>query len=424
MEPRIPRPGGPRVALLGLGTVGTAVATRLLDREWQEHVAARGIAVPRLVAIGVRDPGRPRGVTLPAELRRTDQVLALAADPDVDVVVELIGGTGIAADAVRAALRAARPVVTANKALLARQGRELEALARETGAALRFEAAVGGGIPVLAPLVEDLAGARIDGLRGILNGTTNHILTAMAQDGRDYEDVLDESRRLGYAELDPTTDVGGLDTADKLAILARLAFGGWPDVTAIRRAAPAWSGDAPAGITGVAVTDLRGAARVGLSIKLLAIAQRHDLGAALGVLPAAVRATSLMGATGGVTNVVEIAADPTGVVAFRGPGAGGPATSSAVLGDVLAVARGAGATWGALPTAGSLAVVDPLCAPSPWLVVSPDLVGAPLPHRLGEVALAADEEALVTRPLAIDDLRARMASADLRATAYPVLAEV
>ena len=419
-------PGAPlRVALFGLGGVGSAVAARLIDPAWQAGVAARGVLPPELVALGVRDPERPRGITLPDSVRRTDDLTALATDPGVDVIIELLGGTEVAGAVIRAAMAAGKQVVTANKMLLAKLGPSLELAARAAGIALRFEAAVGGGIPVLSPLVLDLAANHISAVRGIVNGTTNHVLTAMAQDGRAYQDVLAEAQARGYAEADPASDVEGHDAADKLAILTRLSFGGWPDVEALRRSVPTTSGDAPPGITGVRPVELARAADLGLAIKLVARAERRRDGAVwAAVTPVAVRAGSPLGSTWGVTNLVEIIAEPVGRVAFRGPGAGGPATSSAVLADVLAIARGEGSTWEPLPPAAEApAMVDDLEVERGWFFVADRLPGGQLPARLADLALARSEEAVVTRPMSLAALRYALIEAGVEATLYPVISE-
>lgn len=415
-----------RVALLGLGTVARPVAAHLVDPAWRGAILERGIAPPELVAVGVRDPERERGVALPEAVRRTDDLRALALDPEVDVVVELIGGTELAAEVTRAAVDAGRAVVTANKALLAAQGAALETRARATGARFRFEAAVGGGVPVLGPLVTDLAADRIAAVRGIVNGTTNHILTAMARDARGYADVLAEAQARGYAEADPTGDVEGADAVYKLAILVRLAFGAWPDPARIRRATVDTAGDARPGITGVRPVDLSGAARLGLAIKLVARAERDAEGTVrAAVTPMAVRATSPLGTTDGVTNLIEVVADPVGRVSFRGPGAGGPATASAVLGDLLALAGGRGSTWDGLSQAPPthLPVADDLAADHSWMFVAPD---AAVAHGLGELdqhVLARDDDAVVVRPMSLGGLRARLESLGIETRLYPVLAE-
>ncbi len=370
-----------RVGLLGLGTVGRAVAGALLDDRWRARVRARGGPELELVAVGVREPGRSRGLVLPASVDASDDLEALVARPDLDVVVELLGGLDPAERLVRSALEHGRAVVTANKALLAARGLSLEQLSRRTGAALRFEAAVGGGIPILTPLVRDLAATRIESVAGIMNGTTNHILTAMARDGVAYADALAEAQRMGYAEADPTADVEGLDAAAKLAILARLAFGVWLDPDAIPRALPAGMSSA-SGVTGVTAAAIAAAGERGLVIRLVARAQRGaDEAVHAWVWPVAVARASPIGATDGVTNIIEIEAEPVGRVWFRGPGAGGPATSSAVLADLLALARDEGSTWGTLPEATATATTTAAVGPTggsaglvrwtgPWLEVA------------------------------------------------------
>jgi homoserine dehydrogenase len=415
-----------RVALLGLGTVARPVAAHLVDPGWRQALVERGITPPELMAVGVRDPERARGVTLPHQVRRTDDLLALAADPEVDVVVELIGGTELAAEVTRVVIDAGRAVVNGNKALLAAEGAALETAARASGARVRFEAAVGGGIPVLGPLTTDLAANAIAAVRGVVNGTTNHILTAMARDARGYADVLAEAQARGYAEADPTGDVEGDDAAHKLAILVRLAFGAWPDTPRIRRSTVDTAGDASPGITGVRSMDLSGAARLGLAIKLVARAQRDAEGIVrAGVTPMAVRSTSPLGATDGVTNLIEIVADPVGRVSFRGPGAGGPATASAVLGDLLALARGAGSTWdGLLPAPPTrLPIADDLAADHSWMFVTPD---AAIARGLGELeqhVLARDDDAVVVRPMSLVGIRGRLEALGIETVLYPVLSE-
>ena len=425
MHPPVPPRPPLRVALLGLGNVARPVAARLVDPEWRAHVGRKGICAPELRAVGVRDPGRLRGLTLPDGIPVTDDMAAIVSDPDIDVVVELMGGTTEAGDLVRAAIAAGKQVVTGNKALLASAGPELEAAARQAGIALRFEAAVGGGIPVLGPLSTDLAANSIHAVRGIVNGTTNHILSAMARDARSYADVLAEAQARGYAEADPSVDVEGLDAADKLTLLTRLCFGVWPDPAALRRSAPRTRGDGAPGITGVTTAELGGAARLGLTIKLVARAELDRDGTLrAAVSPMAVRATSSLGSTDGVLNLVEVVADPVGRVSFRGTGAGGPATSSAVLGDLLALARGAGSTWEWLPPAtGPVAVADDLAGLGGWFFVAPELLIGTLPASLAEVVLAQDMEAFVVRSLALDSLRTRLGDLDIDVTIYPVLAE-
>jgi homoserine dehydrogenase len=259
-----------------------------------------------------------------------------------------------------------KSVVTANKHVIAHHGAELEAIARRTGATLRFEAAVGGGIPVLGPLAGDLAANRIDRVRGIVNGTTNFILSAMTDETAplDYASALAEAQRLGYAEADPSGDVEGLDAANKLVILARLAFDAWLDPAAIPTRPDGADGPAGPGITTVSLADQEEARAAGRIIRLIAAAARGDDDViTASVLPTALPRDSALGRTAGVRNRIEIDARPVGRVGFDGPGAGGPATSSAVLGDLIAVARGAGSTWGARPVASAWSGRDGIAAP-------------------------------------------------------------
>ncbi len=354
------RSGPLRVAVLGAGTVGREVVHGLLDP--QGELVERGSGF-ELVGIAVRDLERARtwGVAAAAGIAEsllTDAPAHLVAAPETDVIVELMGGDEPARMLIAAALGAGKSVVTANKHVIAHYGAELEAIARRTGAALRFEAAVGGGIPVLGPLSTDLAANRFVEVRGIVNGTTNFILTAMHQVGQGYAEALADAQEAGYAEADPTADVEGIDAANKLVILARLAFGAWLDPETIERAAPRndWTTASP-GITGVSAEDVAAATAANMVIKLVAQAQHrktrsgddHGIGAA--VVPTLVPAVSSLGRVSGTDNRIELQGNPIGQVAFEGPGAGGRATSSAVLADVLALARGAGSTWGALKAA-------------------------------------------------------------------------
>ncbi len=251
-------------------------------------------------------------------------------------------------------------MATANKHVIAHHGPELEALARETGAVLRFEAAVGGGIPLLGPIAGDLAGDRIARVRGIVNGTTNYMLTAMARDGRDYADVLLEAQAKGYAEADPTADVEGLDAVNKLVILARLAFGSWisPDAVSNRPGSVTGTPGSP-GITGVSAADVAALAAEGRTLRLIATTRLAQDGAIeASVVPTAVPAGSPFGRCDGVLNRVEVDADPVGRVAFEGPGAGGAAAAAAVLSDLVSIARGLGSTWaGAVRAEGGADVV-------------------------------------------------------------------
>ena len=354
------RSGPLRVAVLGAGTVGREVVRGLLDPQGMLVDRSPGL---ELAGVAVRDAGHPRarlkaiGAGIAEELL-TDAPAHLVASPDTDVVVELMGGDEPAHMLIAAALGAGKSVVTANKHVIAHYGAELEAIARRTGAALRFEAAVGGGIPVLGPLATDLAANRFVEVRAIVNGTTNFILSAMHQAGQGYAEALSDAQEAGFAEADPTADVEGIDAANKLVILARLAFGAWLDPETIERAAPRDDGlEKAAGITGVSAEDVAAAEAAGSVIKLIAQAQHRktrsgdDDRIAAAVVPSVVRAISSLGRVSGTDNRIELHGNPIGQVAFEGPGAGGRATSSAVLADVLALARGAGSTWGALKAA-------------------------------------------------------------------------
>ena len=347
-----------RVAVLGAGTVGGAVLRAFLERP--ERLCPDDGSPLVLAGVAVRDLARPRPFPIPAEVL-TDAPAHLVASPDVDVVVECMGGDEPARTLIAAALGAGKPVVTANKHVVAHHGPELEAIARRSRSALRFEAAVGGGIPVLTPLGADLASNSVARIRGIVNGTTNFILTAMARDGRTYEEALAAAQAAGYAEADPGGDVEGADAANKLVILARLAFGEWVRPEAVVVCPPTLGGLGRPGITGVTLAEIEGAAALGLAIKLVANAEagsvspgteegvRSEPDLRLSVLPTAVPLEDPLGRTDGVTNRIEVHAQPLGVIAFSGPGAGGEATASAILGDLLALARGGGSTWAGLP---------------------------------------------------------------------------
>jgi homoserine dehydrogenase len=345
--------------VLGAGTVGLEVI-RALTTDSDRLSPADGSTLV-LAGVAVRDLDRAQARGVPAAIL-TDAPAHLVASPEVDVIVEVMGGDEPARTLTAAALGAGKPVVSANKHVLAHHGPELEAVARRTGAALRFEAAVGGGTPLLGPLAVDLAANRIESLRGIVNGTTNHVLTAMTERGRPYADVLADAQAAGYAEADPSGDVDGDDAVNKLVILARLAFGSWLAPGSIERRPPTVAGPGRPGISGVSGDEVKAATAVGLTLKLVARARRLPDGTVgAGVLVTALAADDELARTGGVENRVEIDAVPVGRVAFAGPGAGGPATSSAILGDLIAIARGGSATWAGLPPAegpAGIAVAD------------------------------------------------------------------
>ncbi|MCP8939139.1 homoserine dehydrogenase [Alsobacter sp. SYSU M60028] len=318
-----------RVGIAGLGTVGAAVVGLL-----QRHAAAIAMRAGReirLTAVSARDRARDRGVDISAAEWHDDPV-ALARSGRVDCVIELIGGTeGRAKAAVEAALEAGKPVVTANKAMLARHGAALAALAEARGAALAFEASVAGGIPIVKTLRESLAGNEVSRVSGILNGTCNYILSRMEMEGLSFADVLADAQRLGYAEADPTFDVGGFDTAHKLAILTSLAFGTQIDADAIH----------VEGISAITPLDLAMAAELGYRIKLLGVAERTPSGIEQRVHPTMVPRSWPIAQVMGVTNAVNVHGDAVGELTLVGPGAGGAATASSVLSDLVDVARGA-----------------------------------------------------------------------------------
>lgn len=317
-----------RVALLGCGNVGAAVAEILGARS--EEIATRTGLRIELAGIAVGDPNRPRRPTLDTSLL-TDDAGALVARPDVDVVVELIGGLEPARTLVDAALRAGKPVVTANKVLIAQAGAELAEIASANSVDLLYEASVAGAIPVIRPLRESLAGERVLRVMGIVNGTTNYILTRMSDDGMDYADALAEAQRLGLAERDPSADVSGDDAAAKAAILAALAFGSDVLGTTVERE----------GITGVRAVDVDYASRLGYVVKLLAMAQLIDGGpdVSVRVYPAMVPVDHPLASVRGPFNAVFVEGEACGELMLYGRGAGGAPTASAVLGDLIDAAR-------------------------------------------------------------------------------------
>jgi homoserine dehydrogenase len=318
-----------KVGLAGLGTVGAAVIR--LIRENQASLAARCGRPVEVVAVTARSKAKDRGVDL-SSLRWASDPVALAGDPGIDVFVELMGGEGDPAKAaIEAALASGKAVVTANKALLARHGVGLSALAERNGVALNFEAAVAGAIPIIKTLREGLAGNSFSRVYGILNGTCNYILTRMEQESLSFQDCLKDAQRLGYAEADPTFDIEGFDTAQKLAILASIAFGTRVDSDAVY----------VEGISSIASADLEAAAALGYRIKLLGVAVKTDSGIEQRVHPTMVPKDSAIAQVMGVTNAVTVDAEGFPPLTLVGPGAGGAATASAVVADIGDVARGA-----------------------------------------------------------------------------------
>lgn len=374
-----------RVGLAGLGTVGASVVRLLVEnRESLTRRGGRSIELVRVASRSFKPDVGLGGAVFDTDLNSLDT-------PDVDVVVELIGGEGDARKLVETAIASGRHVVTANKALLAGCGNELFSAAREAGVALGYEASVAGGIPIVNALQKGLAANRLEALAGIVNGTSNYILTAMEEDGQDFANALAEAQRLGYAEADPTFDVEGIDAAQKLAILAALAFDTGIDAAGVH----------VEGISNVDVEDIRYARELGFSIKHLGIARRQEDGIEARVHPALVPESELLAKVSGVTNAVMVHGDAVGSTLHTGPGAGGMPTASAVVADLVELARG------------TLPVPTPAHARLPSLglagVVCPHYLKIPAIDQPGVFAEVADIlsrhrisiEAVIQRPQAI-----------------------
>lgn len=314
------------VGILGGGTVGGSLAKRLLDE--QQVIAAKSGITFEVRRVGVRDLNKPRGFEAVDGLL-TDDLGQVVDDPDIQLIVELMGGLDPAGSLVERALAAGKPVVTANKELMAARGFDLLKVAGSSGVSLLFEAAVGGGIPIIRPLSQSLAGERISTILGIVNGTTNYILTKMTEEGLAYDTVLAEAQRLGYAEADPTADVGGGDAASKAAILASLAFGTWVAGDQVHRE----------GIEGLDATDIAYARQLGFVIKLLAVGQSDEQGVCVRVHPTLVDVGHPLASVRGPQNAIFLEGPAIGQLMFSGPGAGGEPTATAVLGDMIDAAR-------------------------------------------------------------------------------------
>lgn len=343
-----------KVGLLGLGTVGTGTARILLDPALR-HPLLNEIELHR---VGVRDQTKARSLSLPAELLTTD-LEAIVTDPAVDIVVEVIGGLEPARSLILQAIAHGKHVVTANKAAIARFGDEIFTAANQAGVYVLIEAAVAGGIPVIEPLKQSLCANRLHTVMGIVNGTTNYILTRMQAEGVDFDQVLAEAQQLGYAEADPTADVDGLDAADKIAILASLAFGGrikLPDVHC-------------EGIRSISAADIAYATKLGFVIKLLATAKRDPSSTPdaadqlqVRVHPTLVPLAHPLASVNGVYNAVLIEGDPVGQVMFFGPGAGAGPTASAVVADILNIAAILKVGRDAITQTDGTPLLDPLLA--------------------------------------------------------------
>jgi homoserine dehydrogenase len=351
-----------KIGLLGLGTVGTGTAEILLNPEGR-HPLVQDITIAQ---VGVKSLDKKRIIDLPSEILTTD-LEAIVANPDVDIIVELIGGLEPARSLILQAIAHGKHVVTANKAVMARFGPEIYAAANEAKVYVLLEAAVGGGIPIVEPLKQSLGANRFENIIGIVNGTTNYILTQMTQNGVDFADVLKEAQALGYAEADPTADVGGLDAADKIAILASLAFGGKIDRKDVYCE----------GITKITSSDISYAEKLGFVIKLLAIAQRHVVIAhkvpksdpemlQLRVHPTFVPKSHPLANINGVNNAILVEGQPLGQVMFYGPGAGAGPTASAVVADIMNIV-------GVLHSNKQAESLDPLlsCSPQNYCQVTP-----------------------------------------------------
>ena len=344
-----------RLGIAGLGTVGAGVVK--IIRRHAPILAARGGRPIAISAVSARSRSKDRGVSL-ADYAWEDDPVALATRDDVDVFVEVMGGSdGPAKAATEAALAAGKDVVTANKALLAHHGQALAALAEANGAVLRFEAAVAGGIPVVKALTEGLAGNEIERVMGVMNGTCNYILTRMENAGLSYEEAFAEADGLGYVEADPQLDVGGIDAAHKLSLLAAVAFGSQVAFDAVELE----------GIESVTIEDIHRAADMGFRIKLLGVARMTGRGLEQSMEPSLVPADSPLGQLEGGTNMVVIDGDQVGQIVLRGAGAGEGPTASAVLGDVMDIARGFRISTFGQPAA-SLSAAQParVATPAPY----------------------------------------------------------
>ena len=331
-----------KIGLLGLGTVGTGTAKILLDP------VGRNSLLDHLVIqrVGVRSPDKPREIGFASDVITSD-LEKIASDPDIDIIVELIGGLEPARTLILKAIANGKHVVTANKAVIARYGPEIFDAANKAGVYVLIEAAVGGGIPIVEPLKQSLGANRIQRIIGIINGTTNYILTRMANEGVDFEAVLAEAQQLGYAEADPTADVDGLDAADKIAILACLGFGGRVNRENVYCE----------GIRQISAADISYAEKLGFTIKLLAIAQGASGSTSdtlqIRVHPTLVPQDHPLASINGVNNAILVEGDPLGQVMFYGPGAGEGPTASAVVSDILNIA-------GILTSGGTSETLDPL----------------------------------------------------------------
>ncbi|MEA5161187.1 homoserine dehydrogenase [Cereibacter johrii] len=372
-----------RLGIAGLGTVGIGVV-KIIQRH-ADLIAARAGRPVIITAVCARDRSKNRDADLSGYAWETDAV-ALAERADVDVFVEVMGGSeGAARASTEAALAAGKDVVTANKALLAHHGQALAEMAEAAGLAIRFEAAVAGGIPVIKALTEGLAGNQMRRVMGVMNGTCNYILTRMETAGLPYEHVFEEARQLGYLEADPNLDVGGIDAGHKLSLLAAIAFGTRVSFDDVQLE----------GIGQISIDDIRHAGDLGFRIKLLGVAQVSGRGLEQRMTPCLVPADSPLGQLQGGTNMVVLEGDSVGQIVLRGPGAGEGPTASAVMGDVIDLARGLRLpTFGRPATSLVEAVPAKVAAPAPWylrmtLLDKPGAL-AKIATALGEAGISID----------------------------------
>jgi homoserine dehydrogenase len=345
---------GFKIGLLGLGTVGTGTAEILLHPEGRHHL----LQEIEIEKVGVKSIDKPRQVELPPEKITTD-LESIVTDPEIDIVVELLGGLEPARSLILQAIDRGKHVVTANKAVIARYGAEIYTAANEARVYVLLEAAVGGGIPIIKPLKQSLGVNRISRVIGIVNGTTNYILTQMTLEGADFTEVLQQAQQLGYAEADPTADVDGLDAADKIAILTSLAFGG-----RVKREDVYCEG-----IRQVSAADINYAEKLGFTIKLLAIGQKisdEPEEIQIRVHPTLVPKNHPLASINGVYNAILVEGEPLGQVMFYGPGAGAGPTASAVVSDILNIV-------GILKSSGKTKNLDPVlsCSHQHYCTVKP-----------------------------------------------------
>lgn len=374
-----------RIGVAGLGTVGAGLLNFLSERPG--FAPAGGQAV--ITGVSARSRSRPRPVDI-SNLPWFDDAVALAASPETDIFVELVGGSdGPAKAAVEAALKAGKPVVTANKALIAEHGVEMAELAEASGAHLLFEAAVGGAIPIVRALRNSLSGVVVSRVSGILNGTCNYILSEMLKTGAAYETVLAEAQRLGYAEADPYLDVSGMDAAHKVLILASIAFGARPDFSQV----------SVEGVSEIEAMDITLANKFDYSIKLVAEAFRSGSSVLCRVGPALVRLDHPLAQVNGALNAVVVEGEPVGRLTFTGPGAGSGPTAAAVMGDLARLFEGP-----ATPPLGkpSAELARLIAAPNPAKDQGSFFIGAKLADRPGVFADLA--EALGEEGVSIDKL--------------------